>query len=168
MCIFRNRTLRLLLTMPLIVASVGAFPECSPTARPKVTGMTGTLTIKLASRMLKPVLAPPLDTFVSDARISGRGPGGAVFNRRAAGPQVEIDNLEPGAWNVTVEAFNPGRDLIGRSDQRVEVSAGRAKAVDVDLTPEAGAGSADDFGELAAQQAFGAIRQRNACPSGWK
>jgi pimeloyl-ACP methyl ester carboxylesterase len=86
-------------------------------------------------------LQPPLDMNPASYNVTGLGPGGTSFQRLGVtGASTTVDSLAPGSWQVTVEAFNSGSQLIGTGSAGAVVAAGAVTAALIVVSPLAGEG----------------------------
>jgi hypothetical protein len=87
-------------------------------------------------------LVPAIDMTPASYAITGRGPSGANFLRTTTGSgPVAIQDLEAGAWSVTVEASNAAATVIGNGTAQATLKAGSQSSADVHVKPLSGYGT---------------------------
>ncbi len=87
-------------------------------------------------------LVPAVDMTPALYTITGRGPDGATFTQTSTtSGAVQIRDLAPGTWDVTVEASNAAGQIIGQGTTQVTLKAGTQGSVVIHVKPLAGYGT---------------------------
>jgi hypothetical protein len=99
------------------------------------------LTLRLGC-LITQTLVPGIDMVIASCTIAGTGPDPATdyFSVNTSGG-LELSDLTPGTWVITVDASNAGGTLIGQGDASVEIVAGQTTNAQINIVPVSGTGT---------------------------
>lgn len=130
-------------TIGIVVLLWLTLASCTPLGVPSPidppAGNSGSLLIRIASPAAK-ILLPPIDMTPAGYQIFGSGPNGSSFSVDTGQTQAEVTHLELGSWTILVEALNAGGTLIGRGQATIDLAAGAAQTVTIQIAPIEGSG----------------------------
>ena len=102
-----------------------------------------TLVLSIDSPFQAKTLLPDVDMTPVDYDISGTGPGSATFSFTSALPPVMASNLEPGVWNIAVNAKNAAGSVIAMGEQYITLYPGQSSTLNITVSPVEGYGTVD-------------------------
>jgi len=116
--------------------------SCPMGCRPLAQGK-GSLVLDLSGSGAKEkTISPPLNVEIAYYDVRGAGPDSANFSQLEVTGYAVIQNyMVPGAWTITVEAFNSSHEQVGAGSADVTIDAGKTAQASVQVSPLAGTGS---------------------------
>ena len=98
---------------------------------------TGGLSVTVDGSMGRSIL--PTDMTISNYRITGSGPRGAVLTaQESTTGSFTVSSLITGEWTITVEGYDGANKLLVSGSSSVTIKSGETSTVSIILTPAAG------------------------------
>jgi hypothetical protein len=122
-----------------------ANPLSTPSSSPTTDSKHGSITIKVQNNIGAKTLVPPISMTAASYTVHGSGPAGsgATFDKPITNGTLTVTGLVPGAWFVTVTAWNGANGTgqqIGNGVASVTVYPGQSAATAVNVAPLSGNG----------------------------
>lgn len=104
------------------------------------SGPGGTMVLSLNNSTSRTIL-PNTNMTITSFEINGTGPGGRTFQRSTTSSSVQINEIEAGSWEITVNALNAGNTMIGIGTATVIVQGSQTVTAGITVRPFEGNGN---------------------------